>query len=105
RHGSGSAQRDEPDLALNSRFEPHRGARGDVETEAAGDGPVELECRVGISEVEVRADLNRSIADIQDSRYASLVPERQLHRRARCDHLARDHAIGSGVVTRLAPSG
>jgi hypothetical protein len=44
------------------RFEPHRGAGRDVEPHAAGFFPVELQRRIGLEEMIVRADLNRAIA-------------------------------------------
>src|SRR5512146_52595 len=52
------------DLAGHARLEPDRGARRDVEPEAAGRRPVEGQRRVGLGEVVVRADLDGPVPGV-----------------------------------------
>src|SRR5258707_11478637 len=47
-------------------LETHRGAGGDVEAHAAGLFAVELQRRVGLEEMVVRADLDRTVAGVGD---------------------------------------
>src|SRR5271154_3123061 len=47
-----------------ARLEAHRGSRGDVQPHAVGDLAIEAQRIVGLEEVIVRADLDRTIAAI-----------------------------------------
>ncbi len=57
---------DQPHLAALPRLEPRRGPGRDVEPEAARLVAIELQRRVGLEEMVVRADLDRPVAGIGD---------------------------------------
>ena len=59
-------ERHQPDLARLAGLEAHGRAGGDVEAVAARLGAVELQGRVGLGEVVVRADLDRPVAGVGD---------------------------------------
>ena len=64
---AGRRHRDEPDLAGLAGLEADGGAGGDVEAAAARGGAVEVERRVGLGEMVVRADLDRPVAGVGDA--------------------------------------
>src|ERR1700690_2548152 len=64
--GAFSRERHELHVAGLSRLEPHGGAGGDVEPHAARFFAVEFQRGVGLEEMVVGADLDRSIAGIGD---------------------------------------
>ena len=69
-----SGERDESDLAGLAGLEAHGGAGGDVEAQAAGLLAVEFEGAVGLGEMVVRADLDRSVAGVGDESVTVLRP-------------------------------
>ena len=123
-----AGERDQLHVAGLAGLEAHRGAGGDVEPHAARLLAVELQRRIGLEEMIVRADLDRPVAGIGD---------RQRHRLAAgiefdlavLDEVRRGsllsvprrnpincrirawpprnaiHRIGSCTVTSLVPSG
>src|SRR3984957_3430863 len=105
RHHPPAGQRHQRDLALDPRLEPHRRAGRDVQPAAPGKLPVEPQRRVGLREVEVRADLDRPVAGIRDDQRHHRSAKVQHDRPVAAEDLARDHAIGSWTVTSLVPSG
>src|SRR5258708_15235141 len=69
--GALAGERNERDLARLSRFEAHRGAGCDIEPHAARLLAIEFQCRIGLEEMVVRADLNRPgprLCDLQRHR-------------------------------------
>src|SRR5690242_17010105 len=60
-------ERDERHLAALARLEAHRRAGRDVETHAAGFLALEMERRVGLEEMIMRADLDRPVAGVGHS--------------------------------------
>lgn len=63
-HRAGSGQRHQLHLALLARFEAHCGAGGDIQAIAGRLLAIELQRRVDLGEVVMRADLNRPVAVI-----------------------------------------
>src|SRR5258708_34975559 len=63
--GALAGERDERDVARLPGLEAPRGAGRDVEPHAARLFAVELERRVGLEEVVVRADLDRPVAGVR----------------------------------------
>src|SRR3954451_7341137 len=59
-----AGERHELHVARLPGLEPSRGPRRDVEPHAACAPPVELQRRIGLEEMIVRADLDRPIASI-----------------------------------------
>src|SRR5260370_15145324 len=57
---------DQRHLPALPRLEPHRGAGRDVEAHAAGFLAVELQRRIGLEEMIMRADLDRPVARVDD---------------------------------------
>src|SRR6266852_2073111 len=53
-------------LPALTRLEPHRSAGRNVEPHAAGLGAVELQRRIGLEEMIMRADLDRPVARVGD---------------------------------------
>src|ERR1700693_986365 len=94
-----AGKRDQRDLARLPRLEAHRSAGRDVEAHAARLLAIELERRIGLEEMIVRADLDRPVAGVGDRQRHGLAPfiERDL---ARLDEkLAGDHvAVLSFVI-------
>src|SRR5580693_7832541 len=64
--GALAGERDELHVAGLPRLEAHRGAGRDVEPHAARFLAVELQRRIGLEEMVVRADLDRTVATIGD---------------------------------------
>src|SRR4029077_13229336 len=64
--GTLARERHEPYLARLPRLEPHRRAGGDIEPHAARLFAVKFQRRIGLEEMIVRADLDRTIAGIGD---------------------------------------
>src|SRR5262249_37485555 len=60
-----AGERDQRDLAGLPRLEPHRRAGGDVEPHAARLSAIELQRRVGLEEMIVRAHLDRPVAGVR----------------------------------------
>src|ERR1700730_14778944 len=59
-----AGERHQLHVARLPRLEPHRGAGGDIEPHAARLFAVELQRRIGLEEMVVRADLDRTVAGI-----------------------------------------
>src|SRR5579859_1926689 len=62
--GAFSRERHQLHLTGLSRLEAHRGACGDIEPHAAGFLALELQRRIGLEEMIVRADLDRAVTGI-----------------------------------------
>src|SRR5690348_8895951 len=75
-----SAKRDERDVARLPRLEAHRGAGGDVEAHAARLLAVELQRRIGLEEMIMRADLDWPVAGVRDSERHDLTARIELDR-------------------------
>lgn len=103
---SAATERDQPDGLAHAGLEAHRRARGDVQTEALGRLVVEGQGRVGVGEVQVGADLDRSVTVVADDEGAGLQAGVELDRLVGGGpDLTGDHWIGSVIVTSLRPSG
>src|SRR5699024_4842968 len=76
-----------------------------IETIARRDITVEIQCRVGIGEVQVGTDLDRPITIVDDNDRLALTALVQLYRSFANTYLAGNHTIGSVIVTSLRPSG
>jgi len=75
---AGAGIGDEPHLAALARLEPGSGAGRDVEAKAARLLAVELQRRVGLVEMVVRADLDRPVAGVGDGQGHGRSPGVQL---------------------------
>ena len=112
-HQAPTAQRHDRHLAGGAGLEPPRRARRDVEPEAPGRLPVELERGVGVGQVQVRADLHGPVAGVDDDERAALVGgavgvdlQVAVGQAERARSLVRRRARwGRGCVTSLRPSG
>src|SRR5258706_5122372 len=85
-------ERDQGNLARLSRLKPHRGAGGDVEAHAAGLLALELQGRIGLEEMVVRADLDRSVAAVGDGDLRRLAPRIELNLAVLDEHFAGGHS-------------
>ena len=84
---------DELDFFRVAGLEADGGAGGDVEAEAAGRGAVEAEGLVGLEEMIVRADLDRTVAGVGDGEGERREVDVRRERLAfRGDDFAGDHA-------------
>src|ERR1700738_3998062 len=86
-----AGERHELHVAGLPRFDPHRGARRDVEPHAAGFFSVELQRRVGLEEMIVRADLDRTIAGVGDGERHRLAAGIEFDLAVLDEHFAGDH--------------
>jgi hypothetical protein len=84
-------QGDQADRARLPRLESHRGARGDIETVATGLLAIEVERRIRLEEVIVRADLNRSVTGIAHDDLDARATGIELDVAVFDQHFARDH--------------
>ena len=84
-------ERDQRHFARLSRLETHRGAGGDIEPHAARLLALELERRVGLEEMIVRADLDRPVAGIGDAERHPLAPGVEGNLAVLDEHFAGDH--------------
>src|SRR4030095_12617262 len=109
-----AGERNQRDLARLSRFEAHRRPGGNIEPHAARLFAVELERRIGLEKMIMRADLNRPIAGIGDRQGRGLAAGIELDLTVLDEHFTGDHEtsrrsrfhlIGSCTVTSLVPSG
>src|SRR5262245_47753433 len=111
-----AGERNERDLARLSRFEAHRGAGGNIEPHAACLLAIEFQCRIGLEEMIVGADMNGPVARIGDRQRHRLAAGIELDLAFLDEHFTGDHAslaplsyrfhrIGSCTVTSLVPSG
>src|SRR5258707_4309614 len=64
-----AAERYERYFFLRPRFKPHGGTSRNIEAHAESGGPVELHRLVDLEEMEVRSDLDRSVAGIQSLQF------------------------------------
>src|SRR5258708_33589039 len=87
-----AGERDERDLARLSRFEAHRGAGGDIKPHAARLLAIEFQCRIGLEEMVVRADLNRPVPPIGDRQRHRLAAGIELDLALLDEHFTGDHA-------------
>ena len=93
-----AAERDQPHLARLARLEPDRGAGGDVEPHPARRRAVEVERRVGLGEMIVRADLHRPVAGVGDGQRDRLAVGVQRDLAGGGKELAGDHRSPSPQV-------
>ena len=100
-----AAEGHELDRPALARLEADGGAGGNVQTEAVGRGAVELERGVGLEEMVVRADLNRSVAGVGDRHADRRAADVQRDLAIGGKNLSRPHWIGSWTVTSFVPSG
>ncbi len=70
---SRAAEVHQPDRALLSRLEPHRGSGGDREVLTPGGPPVKSQGAVHLEEVGMRPDLDRPVAGVRHE-YFDRVP-------------------------------
>ena len=94
-------ERYERDVERDPGLEAHRRPGGDVESETARRRPVEGERRVGLGEVIVRTDLDRTVAGVLDAERDHVSTDVDLDRLVGSDDLAGDEV----AVTRDARSG
>src|SRR5215469_10813445 len=112
-HRALAGERDQRDLAGLPGLEAHRGARRDVEPHAARLLAIELQRRIGLEEMIVRADLDRPVAGVGDGERHGLATGVEGDLAGLDEQLARDHGalvlsyhrIGSCTVTSFVPSG
>ncbi len=86
-------------------FEAHRRASGNIEAVAVSRGTVKAQRRVGLWEVHMTADLNRTVAGVDDLHLESLRTGIDRDIAVAVDDFTWDHRIGSWTVTSLVPSG
>src|SRR5207237_10098531 len=86
-----AGERHELHVAPLPRLETHRGACRDVEPHAAGASAVELQRRIGLEEMIVRADLDRPIARIGNRQRHRLATGIELDLAVHDEHLSGDH--------------
>src|SRR5262245_34246084 len=79
------------DFAGLARLEAHRRAGSDIEAAAARLGAVELQGRVGLGEVVMRADLDRPVAGVGHGEGDGSAPGVELDVAVQSDDLAWDH--------------
>ncbi len=65
-HLAVAAKRYERDTLDDTGLESHRGARRDIEPVPVGGFAVERQRRVGLRQVDVAADLHRTVAGVHD---------------------------------------
>src|SRR5258707_1629026 len=87
-----AGERNERDLARLSRFEAHRSAGGDIEPHAARLLAIEFQCRIGLEEMIVRADLNRPVPGIGDRQRHRLAAGIELDLALLDEHFTGNHA-------------
>src|SRR6185312_10199849 len=105
-HRSLAGERDQRDVAALARLEPPRGARRQVEPHAARLPAVELQRRVGLEEMIVRAHLDRPIAGVGDSQRHRLAALVELDLAVLDEHFAGDHRkhLSLNVMAGLVPA-
>src|SRR3954451_25182501 len=86
-----AGERHQRDVARLPRLEPHRGAGRDVEPHAARLSAIELQRRVGLEEMIVRADLDRPVAGVRHRQRHGLAPRVEGDVAVLCEDLAGDH--------------
>src|SRR6516162_10109113 len=89
--GALARERHELNLARLSGLEPHRRAGGDIEPHAARFFAVEFQRRIGLEEMIVRADLDRTIAGIGDRQRHGLAARIELDLAVLDKAFAGDH--------------
>src|SRR4029077_5714261 len=92
-----AGERDELHLAGLAGLEPHRGAGRNVEPHAAGLLALELQRRVGLEEMVVRADLDRTVAGIGDRERHGLAAGIELDLAVLDEEFTGDH-LSSSVI-------
>src|SRR4029077_7902693 len=103
-------ERNQRDLARLPRLEPHRRPGRDVEPHAARLLAIELQRRIGLEEMIVRADLDRPVAGVGDGERRGLAAGVERDLAGLDEELAGGHGvsfqrIGSCTVTSFVPSG
>jgi hypothetical protein len=84
---------DEPHLAALPRLEARRSPGWDVEAKTARLLAVKGECRIGLVEMIMRADLDRAIAGVGDNQGHSRAAGVDLDLTGRGDDFSRDHRV------------
>src|SRR3954468_19459263 len=107
-----AGERHDLDIARLSRLEPHGGAGRDIEPHAASLLAVELQRRIGLEEMIVRADLDRTVACVGNRQRRRLAAGIELNLAVLDEEFTGNHSrnllsylIGSCTVTSLVPSG
>ena len=103
---------DEFDFARIARLEAHRGARGNVQPKAARGFAIESQRGVHFVEMEMAADLDRTVAGVRDFDALCLEADVGLEIAARDDFAGNDlvressdHRIGLMDGDSFVPSG
>src|SRR5439155_23504794 len=87
-----------------SRLEPHRGAGRDIEPHAARLLAVEFKGRIGLEEVVMRADLDRSVAGVGDRERHRLAAGIEFDLAVLDEEFTWDHLSSSVIPGRCAAS-
>src|SRR5260370_27527695 len=94
-------ERDQLHVAGLAGLEAHRGAGGDIEPHAARLLAVELQRRIGLEEMVVRADLDRPVAGIGDRQRHRLAAGVELDFAVLDEEFTGDH---DWYLANVAPS-
>ena len=86
-------------------FEAHRSASGNIESVAVRRDAVESQRGVGLRQVHMTADLNRTVAGVDDLHLESLRTGIDRDIAVAVDDFTWNHVIGAWTVTSLVPSG
>src|ERR1700731_1213503 len=100
-------ERDQGDLARLAGLEAHRRAGGDVEPHAPRPLAIELQRRIGLEEMIMRADLDRPVAGIGDRDHDRLAAGIEFDLAVLDEHLAGDHvdtSYGRALTAGLGPA-
>src|SRR5262249_20759306 len=96
-------ERNQSDLARLARLKAHRRSGGDVEPHAARLLAVELQRRVGLEKLVVRADLDRPIAGIGHRQRQRLAAGIEFDLAVLDEHLAGDHCLSRLTLSTVIP--
>src|SRR3974390_895351 len=96
-------ERHELHLASLPGLEPHRRAGGDIEPHAARFFAVEFQRRIGLEEMVVRADLDRTIAGIGHRQRHGLAARIEVDLSVLDEAFAGDHSASSVLLSAPPP--
>jgi len=94
RYAPPSRELDQLDLTDHTGLEARRRAGGNVQAEADGIVAREQQRRIGLREMQVGTDLNRTVAGVLDHQRAPGSPGVEVDVPVGCADLAGDHVIG-----------
>src|SRR6516162_4499552 len=94
-----ACERDQRDLARLARLEAHGRAGGDIEPHAARLFAIELQRRIGLEKMIVRADLDRPIAAIGDRERNRFAIGIELDLPVLDEHFTWDHDTHSVILS------